>query len=303
MPNTIARSWKMVVPLGVVLLLALVWSIYWFVAMGYAKQRVMDERDRLVAEGVSLACGTEAWGGFPFHFEFSCTAPVIAFKGNAELQSANLLLVALAYAPWQVAALIDGPSRLSLKANSPQEATHQRILAVATYDGDGKLRLSAEIPALSVPGIGTVEKLMAHSRPSLAGGHDVALSVTKLTYQPSGKAPANIDQGDFLGTLLPDRSLKVDRAEIQQGPLRYWGSGTLSLDADHRLAGRIDTETNDPNHLLDMVRPHLQLSDQQVSGLRVMLGLLGSEAKAPIIAKDGILYIGPLAVAELNPLY
>lgn len=303
MPNTTARPWKMFVPLGVVLLLALVWSIYWFVAMGFAKQRFADERERLAAQGISLACGAEAWGGFPFHFEFSCAAPVMTIGDKAELRSAKLLLVALAYAPWQVAALIDGPSRLSGKDLPPRDATHQRIMAVATYEGDGKMRVSAEIPALSIPGIGTAEKLMAHSRPSSSGGNDVALSVTKLSYQPEGKAPVNIDQGDFLGTLLPDQSLKVDRVEIQQGPLRYWGSGTLSLDADHRMTGRIDTETNDLNRLLDMVRPHLQLSDEQVNGLRVMLGLLGNEAKASLIAKDGTLYVGPFAAAELKPFY
>ena len=34
-----------------------------------------------------------------------------------------------------------------------------------------------------------------------------------------------------------------------------------------------------------------------------MLGLLGNEAKAPLIAQDGVLYLGPFKVAELQPLY
>lgn len=303
MPNVPARHWKMFIPLGVVLVLALLWSLYWFAAMGFAKQRFADEREKLAAQGLTLACATEGWGGFPFHFEFACAEPVFTYKDKAELRSSKLLLVALAYAPWQVAALIDGPSRLSGKGIPPADATHQRIMAVLTYEGDSKARLSAEVPALSIPGLGNTEKLMVHSRPSPSGGNDVALSVSKLTYQPDGKQPVMIDQADVLGTLLPDGSLKLDKAEIQQGPLRYWGSGTLSLDAGHRISGRIDTETNDLNRLLELVKPHLQLSDNQAAGLRAMLGLLGNEAKAAVIAKDGVLYIGPFSAAELKPLY
>ena len=303
MPNTPPRPWKMFIPLGVVLILAVFWCIYWFAAMGIAQQRFADEREKLAAKGVSLDCAMEEWGGFPFHFEFTCGAPVMAVKDRAELRSARLLLVALAYAPWQVAALIDGPSKFSGSGIAPQDATHQRIMAVVTYEGDGKARFSAEVPALAIAGLGNAEKLMVHSRPSDSGGTDLALSATNLIYQPQGREPFKLDWIDFLGTLLPDHSLRLDKAELQQGPLRYWGSGTVSLDAEHRIAGRIDTETNDLTSLLDVLKPHLQLTDEQLSGLRVMLGLLGSGAKAPLIAKDGVLYIGPFAAAGLKPLY
>lgn len=304
MQNAPARHWKMFIPLGVVVVLALLWSIYWLAAISYAKGRFAEERARLSAQqGLSLSCTDEGWGGFPFHFEFSCSAPVLSYKQQATLGSENLLLVALAYAPWQVAALIDGPSRVSGAGFQPREATHQRIVAVATYEGDSMLRFSAEAPAFSMPGVGTAEKLMVHSRPSASGGNDVALSVTKLTLEPGGKPPVTIDQGDVLGTLLPDRTLKLDKAEMQKGALRFWGSGTLSLDAEHRISGRIDTETNDLNGLLELFNPFLQLSDQQRAGLRTMLGLLGNEAKAPLIAKDGVFYIGPFKAADLPPLY
>jgi hypothetical protein len=303
MPNAPARSWKILIPLGAVLTIALAWFIYWFAAMEIAKQRFADERKTLAAQGLSLACTSENWGGFPFRFEFSCVAPVVTFKDTAELRSSNLLLVALAYAPWQVTALIDGPSQFSGRNMAAQDATHGRIMAVLTYEGSGKAFFSADIPDLSIPSLGEAGKVMVHSRPSLSGGTDLALSVTKLSYQPEGKPAVLLDQADVLGTLLPDHSLKLENAEIQQGALRYWGSGIVALDSEHRITGRIDTETNDLNRLLDMLRTQRQLSDQQVNGLRTMLGLLGNEAKAAIIAKDGVLYIGPFAAAQLRPLY
>ena len=36
---------------------------------------------------------------------------------------------------------------------------------------------------------------------------------------------------------------------------------------------------------------------------RAMLGLLGNEAKVPVIARDGALYLGPFKVTDLPPLY
>ena len=33
-----------------------------------------------------------------------------------------------------------------------------------------------------------------------------------------------------------------------------------------------------------------------------MLRLLGGEAKVPLIAKDGVLYLGPFRIADLPPL-
>lgn len=293
----------MLIPLGSVLAAALVWSIYWFSAGEVVKQRFGEEREQWAAEGLSLACASEVWGGFPFRFEFSCADPVMKFGGELELQSKTLLLVALAYAPWQVTALIDGPSEISGRSIPRQEATHQRIMAVLTYEGDGKARFSAEVPALLIPGFGTAGKLMVHSRPSPSGGTDVALSAADLSYQGDGSQALILDQAEMLGTLTPDRLLKLEKAELQQGSLRYWGSGTLSLDAANRISGQIDTETNDVNRLLDALRPQLQLSGQQLSSIQMMLGLLGNEAKAAIIAKDGILYVGPFAAAELEPLY
>ncbi len=303
MPNASTRRWKIFIPLGAVLVLALVWSIYWLAAMGVAQQRFTSERGKLEAQGLSLTCDGESWGGFPFHFEFSCSTPMIQIKDRADLKSSRLLLVALAYAPWQITALIDGPSTLSGPDISAAEATHQRIMAVLTYDGTGKARFSGEVRALAIPGAGKTETLMVHTRPSAAGGNDVALSLTGLSYERLGGQPVQIDQVDILGTILPDTSLKLDKVEIQQGGLRLWGSGTLSLDSEHRPQGRVDMLTNDVNRLLEAVSAQLQLTEQQVSNIRLMLGLLGNEAKGAIIAKDGILYVGPFAVATLKPLY
>jgi hypothetical protein len=100
-----------------------------------------------------------------------------------------------------------------------------------------------------------------------------------------------------------ENTLKIDRIALEQGGVHYWGSGIVGLDAKNRPSGKLDTQTNDLDGLLRILGPHLQLTDEQKSGLRTMLGLLGSDARAPLIAQDGVFYIGPFRVADLPPLY
>lgn len=303
MPNAAPHPWRMFLPLGIVLLLAALWSAYWMMASGVARDRLEAERARLRGQGVTLACTQESWGGYPFHFEFSCSSPVVTYAGRAELRSANLLLVALAYAPWQVAALIDGPTTVSSPGVMPTEIMHQRALAAVTFDKSWLPSLSAEIPEISAGTFGRADKLLLFARPSSSGGTDVALEAAHVTYTPEGKPPVNIDEGSLRGTLQMGPEFRLDKFELKQGQLRYWGSGKLSLDQQHRLAGQIDTETNDIQALLAVTGPQLDLSESKLANLRTVLGLLGNGAKAPIIARDGSLYVGPFQVAELTPLY
>lgn len=303
MPTASPRPWKMFLPLAIVLVLALLWTIYWFVILAVAKERAAAERSSLAASGWVLACTAESWAGYPFHLEFTCRAPVLTYQDGLKVGSGKLLLVALAYAPWQVAALIDGPTTVSGKDIGPVEIKHERALAAVTFHGAGAPLLSSEVPAASVAEMGRVDKLMLHTRPGASPGLDVAVLVSNLSYQPPGKAALSIDGGEMIGHLNPENVLAVEKLDMNQGSLRLWGTGTLLLDESHRIAGKIDLETNDAKALLAQLAPHLDLSGSQLTNLGTMLGLLGNSAKAPLIAKDGVLYLGPFRVRELKPVY
>lgn len=303
MPNDQPRPWRMFLPLGIVLVLALLWTVYWFAASGIAKERLLQERQALEERGISLACTQESWGGYPFHFEFSCSSPALTYAGQAELKSARLLLVALAYAPWQVAALLDGPTTLTATGIPPTEIRHQRALGAVTFGKGWQPSFSGELPAASVTGLGTAQRLSLFTRPSASGGTDVALEGVRLVYAPDGKPPVSIASGSLLGTLQAGTTFKIDSFELDDGGLRYWGSGSLSLDDRHRIVGQVDTETNDAKALLKIAAPQLGLDDGKLANLNTMLGLLGNGAKAPIIARDGALYLGPFRISELKPLY
>jgi len=293
----------MFLPLAIFLLLALLWTIYWFVASDMARDLLVEERAKLAARGLTMTCTQEGWSGYPFHFEFSCSSPIVQYAGKVEIRSANLLLVALAYAPWQVVALIDGPTTISGLSIAPIEVTHQRALAAATFDSSWQPSFSMELPAASAGGFGEADKLMLFTRPGTSGGTDFALEGEGVTYRPEGRPTIDIDTGSLLGTLKMDRTFTVEKLELRQGQLRYWGSGKLALDEQNRISGQIDTETNDIRTLLSIAGPQLGLTDGKLANLRTMLGLLGNDAKAPIIAREGTLYLGPFQITELKPLY
>lgn len=303
MPNANLRPWRMFIPLAIVLVLALFWTVYWFVASGIAQDRFSNERARLAKQGLTLSCEQEDWSGYPFHFEFACGSPVVRSSNGGELRSTRLLLVALAYAPWQVAALIDGPTTLSAQRLSSLEVKHQRALASVTFDKAWRPSLSAELPVVEIAGMAKAKSLMLFTRPGSSAGTDIALEAAGMGLTLPDRPPLNIERGSLQGTLDANNVLAVERFELTQGTLRFWGSGEVALDEQHRIAGQINTETNDAQALLATAGPQLGLSDSKLANLRTMLGLLGNEAKAPIIAKDGVLYLGPFQIGTLDALY
>jgi hypothetical protein len=303
MPAAGRKPWIMLMPLAGVVFLAAVWCLYWFVALGMIEERMAAERRLLAEHGLRLECTSERWGGFPFHFEFACSSPVISFEDRYEIGSQDLLLVALAYAPWQVVALVDGATRLTREQVPTTTLEHRRAIVAVTLDRQWRPQVSAEIPLLTAAGYGRVDRLMIHARPSAEGLVDIAVSWEGLSYHPAGRPPFSVAVGKGLGVLAGGPILKVKSVEFQEGTVRYWGSGELNLDGARRVSGKLSTETNDINGLLALVQPQLGFTDRQEAALRTMLGLLGGEARADIIARDGQLYVGPFRVAELMPLY
>lgn len=303
MPNTDLRPWRMFIPLAIVLLLAVLWTVYWFVASGIARERFSQERADLAKRGLTLSCMQEDWAGYPFHFEFACDSPVVQYTAGAEIRSARLLLVALAYAPWQVAVLVNGPTSISAQGLSPIDVKHQRALASITFDKEWRPSLSVEVPAVEISNIGKARNLMLFTRPAGSAGMDIALDGTEMSLTLPDRPPLDIERGSLQGTLGPNNVLTIEKFELTRGTLRYWGSGEIALDQQHRVAGQVNTETNDAQALLGIAGPQLGLSESKLGNLRTMLGLLGNEAKAPIIAKEGVLYLGPFQIGSLDPVY
>ncbi|MEX0838158.1 MAG: DUF2125 domain-containing protein [Parvibaculum sp.] len=105
-------------------------------------------------------------------------------------------------------------------------------------------------------------------------------------------------------------TLAISDMIVQWGALDMTAHGEVTLDADNRLQGRLDTEIADFEGLLDaMVRDGLvRERDARIAlaGLVLVSQLQGSEpgrVRVPVSMTEGRLYLGPLAIAQLSPLY
>ncbi len=308
-----SRPWRLLAPLAAVLALFAAWSGYWLITFNIAQQEVAARRTVLAAQGTTLACQDESWGGFPFRFEFACRAPVLdaAIQGHqVNLRGAALLIVAQAYNPSRIVALLDGPTLIRPGDGSAFEARHDRAIASFRHTGEACGPFAIEIPALAVPGVVEASRLALHLR-CLDGRADIAMNGQDLTLHGTVSGPVRLDAASFVAkTDFPGSGLQAEilSAEIARNGVVVKGKGWLGLDPERRLAGNLATETNDIDGLLGEASRYHPLSEPDRAALKTLLGLIdGSaadkQAKADFIAKDGELYWGPFKLADLPPLY
>jgi Uncharacterized protein conserved in bacteria (DUF2125) len=298
-----ARHRKFRFILIAIFLLGAAWSLYWFAALELAKNALESKRLELSRGGLSLTCGREFWDGYPVSVRFNCIAPQFDVKNQFKVRSANLKLFALAYMPWKFGAVADGPTSFRYGGDREVEASHQPVSAYITIGAKLEPALAINVPNLHVSGVLKCEGIMIEATLGEAELHDISIAFEKLNYQPEGRPELMMDKGDMLGVISDDGNLAVKKFELRHGNVRYWGAGNVALDEYHRMAGRLATETNDLDGLLSILEPHLDMNDQQKASFRTILGLLGSEAKSDIIARNGELFVGPFKVADLLPLF
>jgi hypothetical protein len=294
--------WRMFLPLLLVVALFVLWSLYWLVADRTARQQVARARDRLAAQGLSLACTSETWGGYPFRFEFTCAAPVLSAPG-ATLKAAHVLAVAQAYNPFHVVSLIDGPTTVVLEGRAPVTASHATAVISVTVSGDRLAQLSGEVTSVDIPGQFEARDLVIHARPSAAGDYDVAIDGAGLTVVPPGRPPLAADTVEFRGTVTAPSHLDISNLVVAAGAITASARGAIDLDDSHRPVGKVTVETNDARGLLDRIAPDLAMTDQQKSAANALVGFLGSTPRLDIVASDGQLFVGPIPAGRLDPLY
>jgi hypothetical protein len=291
----------MFVPLAVVIALLAAWSAYWLIASSTVRNQFKAERDSLARQGFTLMCASEDWGGYPFRFEFTCSKTVLEAPFGG-LRTGSILLVAQAYDPWHVIALADGPTEMKSSSTSAR-FTHERALISINFRDRSRLRLSAEIPNLSLVSQFSAARASLHARGSDNGRPELAIEVYGLDIAVPGKPKLRLDEAALITKLVSPREAEVESAVLRQGQVTLKGSGRLEINGQHQLLGKLATETNDIDGLLATVDPYVDLNEKDRSTVKTLFGLLGSTAKADLIFKEGEIYWGPFRIGELAPLY
>lgn len=301
-------------PLAGMILLSIVWCGYWFIAFSGAKELIQAKRLEFAGQGMELTCARESWGGFPFRFEFQCETAklqLIHDNENHTLQSTKILAVAQAYNPLHVILLVDGPTSID---RTP--VIHERALLSVTVNLDKDWDASLEAPNVNAQGLFTSAHLNVFAR-KINGRLDLAANAKELTVIQPANPPITVSSAELVGqtsaALLTVRRLaghafEISRLKISQGPVEFTATGTVSLDPQHRLAGKLSSQTNDIDGLMKFIEPIFALNEQDSATIKNLVTLAGSDpatntTKADFSAKDGALYWGLIKLADLTPLY
>ncbi len=104
--------------------------------------------------------------------------------------------------------------------------------------------------------------------------------------------------------------LTVSDLRIKWGPLDLWGQGEVTLDDQARPKGQFDAEITDyPGLLAALVKAHIiraqdaKLANVGLGFVAQLQGKTDGRISVPILMNDGKLFLGPLVVAELAPVY
>jgi len=318
--------WGLYLPFIALFLLCAVWSGFWYYTAGRIGT-VMDEAfAREAKAGRDWSCPNRRLAGFPFRILLTCDAPrfVSHMQGRAgEGSLSGLSIEARAIEPTRAIATLAAPltidangaslvanwrdarSSLSTDTNrlsdfsldiqgltvsatmpgqAPLDAKADRVnlnFAVDGFDktGLGQFKLAAKLETLSFPALDAI-----------SGSADpVNLELQALGSKvPPGIGPdwrLNLEAWRQAGG-----GLKIILFDLHKGATQLHLSGDVSLDENHRPSGR------------------LQASFQNLDRLAAQFGVgpmasMVRSGKLPMLLTDGRLFIGPLPLAKLPPLY
>lgn len=142
---------------------------------------------------------------------------------------------------------------------------------------------------------------------SALGTHVTRLALTGAIegVWPTEKGVAAIRQWRDAGGVI-----QLKAAETDWGPLKLNAAGTLALDAQDRLIGSLTANLLGYEDLIRGLQGAGQLSKDEARAANTGLGIIAMAAGAkdgeltlPMVLQDGELFVGPLRIAKLKPLY
>lgn len=111
------RLWPVLLPLGVVVVLAAGWSWLWYYAASVADDTLANWMAREAAAGRVYSCGSQAITGFPFRIQAHCVAAAAQINSNQPpfaVSAKDVTFAAQVYHPTLLVGDVTGPVTVSL---------------------------------------------------------------------------------------------------------------------------------------------------------------------------------------------
>jgi len=320
------NRWGLYLPFAALFLLCAVWSGFWYYTAGRIGD-VMDEAfAREAKAGRDWSCPNRRLAGFPFRILLTCDAPrfVSHMQGRAgEGSLSGLAMEARAIDPTRAIAILTGP--LTVEANGGTIIANWRDARSSVSTDTKRLNdFSLDIQGLtisaSLPGQAPLEAKAERVNLNFAmegldkaglGQFKLAAKLEALSFAAldamSGSAdPVNLEL-QAVGSKVPPGigpdwrlnleawrqaggNLKIILFDLHKGATQLQLSGDVSLDDNHRPNGRLQASFQNLDRLIAQL------------GAGPMASMVRS-GKLPMLLTDGRLFIGPVPLVKLPPLY
>lgn len=334
-----SRPWKLALPLGLLILLALGWSGVWF----YASHRAQSEIEAWIArealQGRTWSCGERSFGGFPFRFELICTEPTVTFAGTdgwkASAQRAHA--VAQVWNPRHIIAEFQGPGVITQGATGRHLEGAWTLLQVSGVGSGGRVeRMSLAVDNYALSEGGTT--LFAARHGEIHVRHhpgddtptiDLAAGVLGATGPNGaglGKAPVDAELDATITEVPHFRSMPVEErlrawqaaggkvklllAKATAGAAVLTASGDVGLDTAGQPEGAITVNVAGAEALLKGLAAS-DLMPPILAGLGSVVGMAGTPTEVDgrkasafnVRFRDGRVFLGPLPLGRTAPLW
>ncbi len=271
------RLWPVFVMPGLVVLLAIGWSVFWYVASSEIGRQFDGWQAREAKAGRVYKCGDLSVGGYPFRFEVSCANASASLSSQTPSQApiearvARILAVAQVYNPklmiaeftspativpqggqsltarWSLAqasvfGLPEEPQRVALVFDNP--AVERIVSSVQSPFMHAKhVELHGRIAEGSVNDHPVVDAALELDGATAEGLHPLAAQPFDLTATARLRGLAN-----FAPRPWPERFREIQQANgsvelvnsrVQQGDIIAVASGTLGISPQGRLDGEL----------------------------------------------------------------
>jgi hypothetical protein len=267
-----SRSRWVVAPLAAVVVLAALWTGFWFYASSTAQGTLTQWREQEARLGRTYACGSQSAGGYPFRLEVRCDDAAVemrAFQPALLMAAKSLLVVAQVYDPNLLIGEVTGPLTVT-QAGAPEALVANWRLAQISARGrpNAPERVSMAADDLRIdrgredgPRLVAAARLELHGRadPSSTSDRpaaDLVLRLSGATAPAAGSLGEQPLDAEVTGVLRGLRSfaprpvpavlrelqatggrLEVTSARLQQGETIVQANGTVGLTPAGRLDG------------------------------------------------------------------
>lgn len=313
----VSRTVLYVIPL-MIAVLAIALSAWWVFASRQAAAAMDQWLARELAAGREWTCKDRIIGGYPFRIELEC--PALSFKAKdgavADVKVGRVLAVWQIYQPSLIIVEFDRAMAMTFRSGTTRElktGSLRMSLHFDTLDLPDRLALVGE--NVEMPNVFSSNALEFHLVRGVEESepNDLRLYVETQNTVIEGlkrddakpmmiMADARASEGAVLyshssGSVL-DRwreaggKLQINGVKITRGEGDLQMKGTLAFDETHRLNGKLDMKANGFSDLLDAI------------GLQAGGFSLNAKAMSLPLALDrGRIFLGPLKIGEIGPLY